>query len=145
MKSFADCPKTLTQDRGDRAVNWLLDPAFAAQPDAEVDERFHLVPAGQSEAGACPVYRQTNGDAVAVANGRLFVRLHDDQQMQDFVTELQGLGLVIVRIPTWAPHTAWVAALDNNPCPALQQLPALQQHDAVAHAEAQLLFELQHR
>ena len=140
---FNECPTTLLQGQGEQAATWLLDSTFAAQADGDIDDRFHLVPIAQSDEGACPVYRQAG--AASVANGRLFVRLLDEGEIKDFVDELQTLGLEVVHAPAWAPHAAWVAAIDGTPCHALNQLPALQQHDAVAHAEAQLLLERQHR
>lgn len=142
---FAQCPAGLWQGEGKQAVSWQHDPDFAARPDEEIAELFHLVPIHVADDSCCPVYRQNPGTAPAVATGRLFLRLHDGQNIDSFDATLKTLGLGVAVSLKWAPNAAWVTSIDDSPCHALSQLSELQKREAVVHAEAQLLLKLNHR
>jgi hypothetical protein len=142
---FAQCPATLWQGEGEQAVSWQQDPDFAARPDEEIAELFHLVPIDVAVDSCRPVYRQHPGTAPAVATGRLFLRLYDDRTIDSFDAALEALGLCVAVLLKWAPNAAWVTAIDDRPCHALSQLSELQKREGVTHAEAQLLMAVQHR
>ncbi len=144
-KRFAACPATLSQGSGAGAVSWQHDPAWAARPDDEVDDRYQLIAIDAAGDDCAPVYRQDPETAPAVATGRLFLRLRDGLEIEQFAPPLEALGLGVETLLGWAPHAAWVAALDGDPCHALNQLDVLSQREEVAHVEAQLLQALHRR
>ena len=110
-----------------------------------MDDRYRLIAIAVAGDDCSPVYRQSPDTAPAVATGRLFLRLRDGLEVERFVAPLQALGLGVETLLGWAPHAAWVAALDGDPCHALNQLDALARWEEVAHVEAQLVQALHRR
>lgn len=132
-----DCPPTLVQPSTPMAT-WTLDRDRVGLPQRDDAETIRLAPATLADHSALPVYRQSGG-AVAVATGRLFVRVARSRQVDVIAGQLQALGLEIVDNPRWAPHTGWVASRDGTPATALRALAEVVGIDAVEYAEAQLL------
>ncbi|MFI5402260.1 MAG: hypothetical protein ACHQ1G_04935 [Planctomycetota bacterium] len=65
----------------------------------------------EGEAGIVAVYKSPTGELVA-PTGVLFVRFKEGAQAADRRDALQAIGVEIVRVPSFAPHTAYVRSGD---------------------------------
>ena len=139
------CPSIIRQGEPGREVLWHHDANVVARPDESVAELFHLVRISEVDERCCPVYRQQQGTASAVATGRLFLRLRDDLTLDTMESRLKSLGLRVSAPLKWAPNAAWISPADANPCHGLARLPDLIKIDGVVQVEAQLLMQLGRR
>jgi hypothetical protein len=112
-------------------ARWVLeDPALA------------IVPAGSVGAGvlrSLPVYAQAPGGVLAVASGRVFVRLAEGASVRSLQSSFGAVGCQIEDVPRWAPHTAWLVASSGEVTAALAAMPSLRAIPGVVHVEPQLL------
>ncbi len=94
-----------------------------------------------SGATVTPVYGPEPGGAVVVPTGRVFVRFREDVRAEDRREELRRAGYVVENVPPYAPHAAWVQAVEGGPAAALKELATLAALPDVAHVEPELLRE----
>jgi hypothetical protein len=87
-----------------------------------------------------PVYALESGGTPAVPTGRVFVRFAERVRAESRRAELDQAGYVIVEIPAYAPHAAWVRAANGDIGTSLIQLSALNQVPDVRHVEPQMLM-----
>jgi hypothetical protein len=107
---------------------------------------FEIVSGAPSRSeGELPVYRLEGGPALAVATGRLFVRLAPDQAAEDHAEAFSELGLVTEEIPAYAPHCAWLAPATGRVADGLKAAATLTARSAVESVEPQLLRVSQRR
>jgi hypothetical protein len=108
-------------------------------------ERFDpgfVIVAGEppgNEPGALPVYRQPGASEVAVATGRVFVRLMEGLAAADRSGAFRRLGYDIERVLPYAGHAAWLRARRGGAVAALAGMRDLVSVEGVCHVEPELL------
>ncbi|MGI5122403.1 hypothetical protein ACQEU5_23095 [Marinactinospora thermotolerans] len=88
-----------------------------------------------------PVYRRTPGGEVVVPTGRLHVRFAEGERAEEQRAELAGIGVVIDRVPAYAPHTAWVRGARGDIAESLRLVERLAALDGVRNVEPEMLGE----
>lgn len=88
-----------------------------------------------------PVYSAGENGPLAIATGRLFVRLNDGQNPEDFRDQFASAGLEIERVLAYAPSAAWLKPSSGGAVEALGLVPTLESLPEVALVEPQLLIQ----
>jgi hypothetical protein len=83
------------------------------------------------------VYRSPSGELVAPTGG-LFVRLAEGARADERRAELAALGLAIVKVPSYAPHSAYVRAKSGDIAEALGLVGKVAALPAVAGVEVEM-------
>jgi hypothetical protein len=120
----------------------VLDPPHGAHPLLKLDDGniavFADVPPDVPSPRLVAVYADASG-AVAVPTGRVFVRFLEAMHAEDERARLRDAGFVVVDIPPYAPHCAWLEATDRDPVTALVGIATLRVLPGVVHVEPELI------
>lgn len=92
---------------------------------------------GEPPTGAYPVYRKADDGALVIASGRCFVRMAEGRRVAELAEPLRAAGYEIEKVPSWAPHTAWLTA--SSPAAGLRGLTRLTDLAGLEHVEPELL------
>ncbi len=94
--------------------------------------------------GIVAVYRSPAGELVA-PTGALFVRLREGSRAADRRSALLAMGLEIVRVPSFAPHTAFVRAKSGDVAETLRLVGEVAKMPDVEGVEVEMLREAQRK
>jgi hypothetical protein len=99
---------------------------------------LRIVAIGEARGGdVVAVYRSPSGELVAPTGG-LFVRLAEGARADERRAELAALGLAIVKVPSYAPHSAYVRAKSGDIAEALGLVGKVAALPAVAGVEVEM-------
>ena len=87
-----------------------------------------------------PVYALDSHGPLAVPTGQIFIRFTPDVKTEDRRSNLADRGYTIVRIPSYAPHTAWVQATTGDIATSLLNVEQLNGLSGLVNVEPQLLM-----
>jgi len=113
----SDAPETIEIRRGAGALVYRRDPRLtcvAGERDVATGaSRWSLPEEGLVVVEAVgregrPVYRLGDGPLPFVPTGRLHVRLPHGRRLEEAAFDLSELGLRVVKVQDWAPHTGFV-------------------------------------
>ena len=151
---MAEAPKQLVVG-GDRPAVYQQRPdlyavrngedadAVAVVPDSSTD-RFHVYKRGAERDAAIPsslpVYAAGHSGPLAIATGRVLVRLADGTDAKTYGERFRSAGFDIDRLLSYAPHAAWLRPHGGDVADALGSLDALARLPGVVHVEPQLLL-----
>jgi hypothetical protein len=96
------------------------------------------------EAPVSAVYAQEDGPP-AVPTGDVFVRFVEGVRVEERRRQLKSVGYDIVRVPSYAPHAAWVRASGGDAAESLRGMAALQAVGDVVGVEPQMLMRAARR
>jgi hypothetical protein len=109
------------------------------------DERFLVYkdgpPGSPAAAARLPVYSVGVDGPLAVATGRVLVRLDPGAKAAEHADAFRAAGFEIDRLLSYAPHCAWLRPRDGDAGEALRSLDALAHVPGVVHVEPQMLLE----
>ena len=86
-----------------------------------------------------PVYRIEGGDVWAVPTGCVFVRFEKSESVVARADELAKLGFSIEKVPSYAPHAAWIRPRSEAIGDALLALARLRELPRIRAVEPELL------
>lgn len=92
-----------------------------------------------------PVYALDPHGPLAIPTGQIFLRFTPDIRVEVHRRSLAEQGYTVVTIPSYAPHTAWVQATNDDIATSLFNLERLTTLPGVVHAEPQLLMQRKNR
>jgi hypothetical protein len=92
-----------------------------------------------------PVYALDPHGPLAVPTGRIFIRFIPGVKAEDRRPDLAEHGYTITHIPSYAPHTAWAQATNDDIATALLNIEKLKDLRDVANVEPQLLMQRKNR
>lgn len=100
-------------------------------------------PSGRSPDDLGPVYSAGPNGPLAVATGRIFIRLTEGVRPEERRLDFEAAGFHIEQTLSYAPNAAWLRAADGGASHALPGIATLQKLTDVVHVEPQLLFDRQ--
>ena len=101
-----------------------------------------MPPAEQSAAlTITPVYATDPSGPLAVPTGRIFIRFTPDIRVEVHRRSLAERGYTVVTIPSYAPHTAWVQAINGDIATSLLNIEKLNGLPGIVNVESQLLMQ----
>ena len=92
-----------------------------------------------------PVYATDPSGLLAVPTGRIFIRFTPDIRVEVHRRSLAEQGYTVVTIPSYAPHTAWVQATNDDIATSLLNIEQLNGLPGVVNVEPQLLMQRKSR
>ncbi len=92
-----------------------------------------------------PVYATDPRGPLAVPTGQIFIRFTPDVKTEGRRDNLTDHGYTIVRIPSYAPHTAWVQATTGDIATSLLNIEQLKGLPGIVNVEPQLLMHRKSR
>ena len=92
-----------------------------------------------------PVYATDPRGPLAVPTGRIFLRFTPDIRVEAHRSGLAERGYTVVTIPSYAPHTAWVQATNDDIATSLLNIEQLNGLPGVVNVEPQLLMQRKSR
>ncbi len=98
----------------------------------------------EGETRVVAVYKSPTGELVA-PTGVLFVRFKEGAQAADRRDALRAIGLEIVRVPSFAPHTAYVHAPGGDVALTLRRIGEISRMRDVEAIEVQMSREAQRK
>ncbi len=87
-----------------------------------------------------PVYARDPHGPLAVPTGQIFLRFTPDVKTEELRGNLADRGYTIVRIPSYAPHAAWVQATNGDIATSLLNIEQLNGLPGLVSVEPQLLM-----
>ena len=127
--------------------SYRRDDAHVALPGTATDpERGipRIVPIDRAEGAAVACYRSPSGELVA-PTGVLLVRFREGTLAEDRRDALLALGLAIVRVPSFAPHTAYVRARSGDVAEGLRRIAEIASIPSFEGIEVQMAREAQRK
>ncbi len=107
-------------------------------------DRFVVYRSGSQPAAArplLPVYSAGHHGPLAVATGRVFVRLEVGQDAKACANDFVSAGFEVDRVLSYAPHAVWLRPLDGDVNAALNGVETLARLSGVVNVEPQVLLE----
>lgn len=106
---------------------------------------MRILPIERAEGeGVVAVYRSPAGELVAPTGG-LFLRFREGARAADRRGALLAIGLEIVRVPSFAPHTAYVRARSGDVAETLRLVGEVVRMPDVEGVEVEMLREAQRK
>lgn len=155
-----DAPERVVVRHDDGDVELVRQPACratrAAASPAGSKELFRLqggslvvvedeAPSSGGAGDDLPVYRVGRGGPLAVATGRIHVRLAAGARLAAREVDLHAAGYEIAHVPSYAPHSGFVRAREGGAGSALARLDALRALEGIEAVEPELLTPVAHR
>ena len=92
-----------------------------------------------------PVYALDPHGPLAIPTGQIFLRFTPDVKTDERRGNLADHGYTVVRIPSYAPHTAWVQATNGDIATSLLNIEQLNGLPGLVNVEPQLLMQRKNR
>ena len=129
------------------AVHGPLPPSLNADVELVMEDNAITICRGHPPAPAdrslplrvTPVYAAEPHGPVSVPTGRVFIRYPPAVNAEDRRRSLADQGYVIVQIPSYAPHTAWVQAGNGDIATGLTNAERLRQLPDIVLVAPQML------
>lgn len=110
------------------------------QTDDGVDLQVRAGRPGPDSGAVQPVYVEPGSGQQMIPSGRVFVRFAEGVAAESRREGLRAAGYRVLAIPSYAPHAAWVEAMDGDPAKSLAGLARLEALGQVANVEPQWLM-----
>jgi hypothetical protein len=145
---LSEFPERLELDSAGARTTYVLRRDVYAVHDwdgSHADQAVHAIPGGRvaafrgDPAGRMPVYESTAGGRLVYPTGTVWVRFSKGTDARGRAADLKHAGFRIAQSPGYAPHGAFVTAVDA--AWALSHLEALRAIDGVEVVEPQMLVE----
>lgn len=88
-----------------------------------------------------PAYRLDPHGPLAVPTGQIYIRFTPGIDIETRRNSLADCGYVILQVPSYAPHTAWIQSTDGDIATSLQNIERLHDLPDLVQAEPQLLIQ----
>ena len=90
-------------------------PSIGAVVQTVDDYRIYRLASGDElPSQALPVFQSVPGGSLAVATGRVFIRLAERGSAAAHADAIERAGYTIAEIPSYAPNTAWLAPASGS-------------------------------